>query len=38
MKRHSNYITVFGYLNKSDPETLLNDSHPDLDLGISPKT
>ena len=35
---HSNYITVFRYVCKSDTEVLLSDSHPDLDLVISPKT
>ena len=34
----SNYINVFRYVNKSDTEVLLSDSHPDLDLSISPKT
>ena len=35
---HSNYITAFQYVKKSDTEFLLKDSHPDLDLSISPKT
>ena len=35
---HSNYITAFQYVNKSDTEVLLRDCHPDLDLAISPKT
>ena len=35
---HSNYITAFRYVCKSDTEVLLSDSHPDLDLVISPKT
>ena len=38
MEGHSNYITAFRYVNKSDTEVLLSDSHPDLDLAISPKT
>ena len=25
---HSNYITAFQYVNKSDTEVLLSDSHP----------
>lgn len=35
---HSNYMTAFRYVNKSDTEVLLSDSHPDLDLATSPKT
>ena len=38
MEGHSNYITAFRYVNKSDTEVLLSDSHPDLDLAISSKT
>ena len=38
MEGHSIYITAFRYVNKSDTEVLLSDSHPDLDLAISPKT
>ena len=35
---HSHYIAAFLYVNKSDTEALLCDSHPDLDLSMSPKT
>ena len=37
-ERHCNYITAFWYVTKSNTEVLLNDSHPDLDLAISPRT
>ena len=35
---HSYYITAFWHVNKSDTEVLLSDSHPNLDLAVSPKT
>ena len=38
MEGHSNHITEFGSVTKSDTVVLLSDSHPDLDLAISPKT
>ena len=38
MEEHSNYITAFRYVNKSDTKVLLSDSYPYLDLAISPKT
>ena len=34
---HGNYITAFRYINKSDTEVLLSDSHPDLDLQFQPR-
>ena len=36
-ERHSNFITAFSYVTKINTE-VLNDSHPDLDLAISPRT